>query len=436
MQGQPICQKERVYFDYGSSQLSLSEQQDLSAFVASLNGVVLVELYGYTDTFNTVSFNQTLAKQRLETVKRWMSQNYHDSLVFKEFIIGEDGSGSKADSIKRRVEINSIPITNGYLKLSDDNASVEIPIDYYKECQICKNPPVFKFIDTEEEISRENIDLVSTNGEELVTCGMAKVEFNSCNGKKPPLCKVKICNVNMVEQAGLWTPMKVAERIIWQETDQLFSKVDSNGCIETTSSYDFVNSDKKKVKIYAHYLVIDKLEKNFQLLYENKKQVLATEDQEIRFRMTAPNSMVKLLWYSSDSGLYYYDYLNKLPFDTILMQSKEDINRVYYYHDISYHLKESNLHHLYFSDTITKLRLPKNVTVDTIGYTIPPFKVLIPLEEISNHQYKGKKPLFGVTPIGYLTQGKERQIPIRYIKQKYQHRKKTLNIRIRRKAFY
>lgn len=434
MQGQPICQKERVYFDYGSSQLSLSEQQDLSAFVASLNGVVLVELYGYTDTFNTVSFNQTLAKQRLETVKRWMSQNYQDSLVFKEFIIGEDGSGSKADSIKRRVEINSIPITNGYLKLSDDNASVEIPIDYYKECQICKNPPVFKFIDTEEEISRENIDLVSTNGEELVTCGMAKVEFNSCNGKKPPLCRFMICSFSMQDMAGLWLPNIINGRTLWEETKRTFSAPDSNGCVEIMTDKINFNCDYKKKRIYNYSLVVEKLGEDYIFTYPSIHQSVPTKENQVKIPIQSPFHQGKLFWITSDSGYYYFDYVSNLSFDTVLVKIETTTNLRKYFVDKNYYLKNTDLQRIVFSDTITKIKLPRKAKIDAIGFSIAIFKTFVPLREASKNIYTGRKPLLSTTPIVYIRNGKEKQVLRKYMRLKYYKEETTMVIKVKRRG--
>lgn len=185
---QPLCKTGTVYFDSDKYFLKPSEEEKIKQLCDSLDGAKwFIQLDGHTDSDSSDQYNIELSKRRNGSVIRFISINY--PTLERCFIIDAYGEEQPAVSntseankaLNRRVEIKLIPRQGSKVVFrGDDGTMALIDTQYLKSCDICNLRYKFTTYPTEEAANRDGIDLVTVDGEQLLTGGMMKFELEGC----------------------------------------------------------------------------------------------------------------------------------------------------------------------------------------------------------------------------------------------------------------
>ena len=73
LQAQDFCKASSVFFDLNKSELTPQGIKTIDSLVNSMNGSdFILEVYGYTDTSNTDSYNRKLSQSRIDAVLSYL----------------------------------------------------------------------------------------------------------------------------------------------------------------------------------------------------------------------------------------------------------------------------------------------------------------------------------------------------------------------------
>lgn len=195
-QAQTVCNQTTVYFDFGKYELKQAEKGRIDSVLNISSDELLIEIYGHTDSVDGIDYNMQLSLNRVNEVISYLKSNNTKKLSFKKYYFGESqpsvpNSTDENRAQNRRVEINFIPLDNGQVVFSGGKGEqAKIDTSYFKDCIICNLKPKFLSYSTEEEANAAGIELITNDGEKLITGGMMSFKFedNECVKEKEDCC--------------------------------------------------------------------------------------------------------------------------------------------------------------------------------------------------------------------------------------------------------
>ncbi|AEA45464.1 OmpA family protein [Fluviicola taffensis] len=196
---QDFCKASSVFFDLNKSELKSGGQMMVDSLVKSMNGTdFILEVYGYTDTSNTLDYNRKLSQSRIDAVLAYLKSKQIAPKEIRTFNEGEDfnsSNQSKNAAFQRRVDIYLTPMEgNDVVFKSPDGVIIKRDLSSFGNCGICALKPKMKYLQTESEANANGIDLITEKGERLVTYGMVLFDIDTCSSlSADELKKIETC---------------------------------------------------------------------------------------------------------------------------------------------------------------------------------------------------------------------------------------------------
>jgi hypothetical protein len=183
---QDFCKANSVFFDLNKSNLKSEGQFMLDSLLNTMNGSdFILEVYGYTDTSNTLDYNRKLSQSRIDGVLAYFKSKQITPKEIRSFNEGEDfnsSNQSKNAAFQRRVDIYLTPMEgNDVVFKSPDGVIIKRDLSSFGDCGICALKPKMKYLQTESEAKANGIDLITDKGESLVTYGMVLFDIDTCS---------------------------------------------------------------------------------------------------------------------------------------------------------------------------------------------------------------------------------------------------------------
>lgn len=182
---QKICQQTTVYFESGKSTLTGPATRRLDSLIAVWGAnEVRLELEGHTDSINGTDVNQTLSEKRIATVKAYLEGRSKARLTTTVFAVGEqdpaaDNGTDLGKAQNRRVELKYVYLQDGNLTFTGQAGSkMTFPATVVAGCSICKTEFTIDYWGTDASIAAAGIDMTTTDGALLTTCGSIEAKTN------------------------------------------------------------------------------------------------------------------------------------------------------------------------------------------------------------------------------------------------------------------
>ncbi len=224
-----ICKpKLSVYFPYNSSEIQSESIADLDKLVKRLGTQkeYIIQLISNTDSIGSVNYNHRLGKRRGSTVKKFFESSgiktYSIDIINKgETAPKYDNSNDDNRQKNRRTDIVIFPVDRNSITLKGDRGTeVTISKDYFSPCSICEAQPQLQEILNGAQAAQAGIPLTTTDGMELITGGMAKLEHNCPKPLKdtclPATIKFPIdTSVTADSTMGMWESVSTPQGMRW-----------------------------------------------------------------------------------------------------------------------------------------------------------------------------------------------------------------------------
>jgi hypothetical protein len=183
---QDFCKASSVFFDLNKSELKSEGQVMVDSLVKSMNGAdFILEVYGFTDTSNTLDYNRKLSQSRIDAVLAYLKLKQITPKEIRTFNEGEDFNSSNLSrnaAFQRRVDVYLTPMEGNDVTFnSPDGVIIKRDLSSFGNCGICALKPKMKYLQTENEANANGIDLLTNKGERLVTYGMVLFDIDTCS---------------------------------------------------------------------------------------------------------------------------------------------------------------------------------------------------------------------------------------------------------------
>ena len=190
LQAQDFCKASSVFFDLNKSELTPQGIKTIDSLVNSMNGSdFILEVYGYTDTSNTDSYNRKLSQSRIDAVLSYLKSKNILPREIRTFNEGEDFNSSiqsKNAAFQRRVDIYLTPMEgNDVVFKSASGVIVKRDLSTFGDCGVCALKPKIRYLQNEADAKANGIDLITDKGEPLETYGMALFDIDTCSSLSP-----------------------------------------------------------------------------------------------------------------------------------------------------------------------------------------------------------------------------------------------------------
>lgn len=449
LQAQDFCKPTSVFFDLNQSELKPAGKKTVDSLVKTLGGnEFILEIYGYTDTSNTDSYNRKLSQSRIDAVLTFLKSKQVNPKEIRTFNEGEDFNSSqmnKQAAFQRRVDVYLTPVEGDDVVFKNESGiTVKRPVAAFGDCGICALKPRMTYLRTEEEANASGIDLVTDDGKRLITYGMALFDVDPCS------------SVPEAQREQFRTCMTLPAPK-WANNVQLFELVDQPGndswrLLSDTLNYDAeqrtVNfcSRARKINCDAYVTILPGLKlvlpgittegKSFYKHVFSENAVERLRNDTIPFKSSVQEVIsyfrVKNDWYlfKENAQLIQDQFLNR---DSV----SPEFCTVYV---SDYALAASR------GEIELKVRLKR---YDKIGYYHPDYDLFVPLQRQGNH-YHGQiyADGFGLCYIikdrYYMEKNDAKNLKIKQkggkshakVKQKYLFRKNKLSWRRVKRQVY
>lgn len=248
---QALCSKTSIYFEVDKFQLDKAAKKRIDSLCNSLQAEsYIIELYGYADSTAGADYNLQLSQKRIEAVKSRFQAEKGKTFLFRAKNLGEAASSGTGAS-ERRVDVYAIISKGKYIKFQTAKEEVEVPLSYFGTCGICNSRPRISSYYDAASANAANIELKTTDGDELITAGTVKFEIDNCGNKKPSskdTITFSVAADNLDPDMIVWEPDTINGRVYWKpsKVQPVFDTINRRYIVRGAGA--FMNLDKRKPK--------------------------------------------------------------------------------------------------------------------------------------------------------------------------------------------
>lgn len=443
--GQQVCNQTVVYFDSDQFNLEENEKQKIDSLLQISGEELLIELYGHTDSVNDLEYNIQLSQNRVKSVLTYIQKKSDKKMSFKSLYFGENeptvpNNSDQNMALNRRVEINFIPLENGQIVFNGSKGEqAKIDTSYFKDCKICNLKPKFDSYSTEEAANAAGIDLITTDGRELITGGMMSFKFedNECIKEKDDCCvpvTISMSSNTMDTSMTAWTLDEngrwyedIKDTILLGSLDEC--KINTSLCLfcRNSSCCGFLNCDVCKSKCS---LLINKEfnEWKSKLNYDN--YVISNNEVNAIATISLPEclySLYEVRFVGEIDEDYYYLKLDSNQIKSLKLRDDSFPCRNFYIVDTNL------LNIINFSDTIIKLKIKGVKEPSKVGYYNQDYEHFVKIEQIKKRKFQSNYLDFPHQMT--FSEGRDKSYYFDYddVKTKYRKKKKKLKVKIKKK---
>ncbi|WP_343604888.1 OmpA family protein [Fluviicola sp.] len=231
LNAQNLCKPTSVFFDLNKSALKPDGKSVVDSLIESVEvSEFILEIYGYTDTSNTDSYNRKLSQNRIDAVLSYLKKKKVVPKEIRTFNEGEDFTSSiqnKNAAFQRRVDLYITPMEGLEVVFkSPEGVIIKKSLASFGDCGVCALRPTIYYQQTTGFVNEKDVNLETYYGGRLKLSGIISFKMDSCLSVSKEeqdniRMEVKSSGLNWGDQPGNDIRRAIPDKIYWDSVHKV-----------------------------------------------------------------------------------------------------------------------------------------------------------------------------------------------------------------------